>query len=69
MLMISPREVAERWPLLTERKQKDLRARRAIPYHRLGHRTIGYRPVEIERFIKQFVADRRIEAIPNGKHR
>ena len=59
---LSPKQLAAEFPL-DERKQKDLRVRRAIPYHRLGHRTIVYRRSDIERYIKS----RRVEAVGGGQ--
>ena len=36
---------------LTLRIQQDLRAKRQIPFHVIGHRTILYRETDIENFL------------------
>ena len=55
---LTTREVAERFPL-SQRHLKHLRQTRAIPYFRLGHKSIVYRVNDLERFL----TERRIEAI------
>ena len=60
METLTPKDVEKEWSVLTERKQRDLRAARAIRYHRLGHRTIVYTRKDVENFL----ASRRVEAFP-----
>lgn len=49
--LMSPEDVAREYPPLTEVRQKQLRDRRVLAYHRLGHRTIVYRRRDIEAFL------------------
>lgn len=59
--LMTPKEVVATWPqIFTQRRLKDLRRRRAIPYIRGGHRTIAYRRRDIERFLAQ----RSVHALP-----
>ena len=60
MDLLSPDEVSRDYPALTERRQKRLRSCRALPFHRLGHRTVVYTRRDIEKFL----ASRRVEAFP-----
>ena len=63
MEQLTPPQVANEWPVLSLRRQKDLRHARAIAFHRLGHRTIVYTRKDVEAFLKR----RRVEAIGTKK--
>ena len=38
---------------ITKRELKGLRARRAIPFYRIGHRTVTYRPGDLDAFLEK----------------
>ena len=50
--LLSPRDLEEEKPALTKRRQKELRRRRLLAFHRIGHRTILYSRRDVDAFLK-----------------
>ena len=48
-----PAKEAARYLGITLRELKGLRARKALPFYRIGHRTVTYNPVDLDAFLQR----------------